>query len=72
MISSVLLAWRRVGMSRLAVLTWQDNSAAGNRRAEEKRPLPVAFVAGEDAGQPTESSAAPGAGLLPPEVQCVV
>lgn len=58
------------GLSRfLLVLAPQDNSAKGSRRAEEERPLPAALVAGEDAGQPTESSATHGARLLSPEVQ---
>lgn len=58
-----------MGLSCLAVLTWQDNSATRGGRAEEKCPLPAASAAGEDAGQSTESSAAHGACSVPPEIQ---
>lgn len=54
------------------ILIWQDNSTKGRRRAEEKCPLPAALALGEDAGQQTESSAAHGACLLSPEVQCTM
>lgn len=56
-------------MSCLAVLTWQDNSTTRGRRAEEKCALPAAAAAGEDAGQPTEGSAAHRARSVPPEIQ---
>lgn len=54
------------------VLIWQNNCTKGKRRAEEKCPLPAAFALGEDAGQPTESSATHGACLLSPEAQCTM
>lgn len=69
---SVLLAWSVMGLSCLAVLTRQDNSASECRREEEKCPLPAAFAAGEDAGQSTESRAAHGARSVPAEIQRAV
>lgn len=60
-----------VGTGRfVAVLTRQDDSAKGSCGAEEKCPFPAALAAGEDAGQPGESGATHGAGLLSPDVQC--
>lgn len=61
-----------MGLSCLAVLTWQDNSATRGGRAEEKCPLPAASAAGEDAGQPTEGSASHRARSMPPEIQCAL
>lgn len=58
-----------MGLSCLAGFTWQDYSASRGGRTEEKRPLPAAFAAGEDAGQPTESGAAHRAGSVPAEIQ---